>query len=125
VDVFQRYRKKGLGRVKLAWSNSPVHRIAATDHFLSRNGDGGKPMYLVDPRCTWLIQALGGKFMFKKYKDGRESSEVDKNDWSHVGEANQYGDMYFERGGRRKAEQEDRARRPPPPPPPNHYNSPR
>ncbi|MBT9176540.1 MAG: hypothetical protein DDT20_00859 [Firmicutes bacterium] len=107
--VFRRYKNKGLGRVKLAWSNNPVHRRGATDHFLSRLGDYGRPMYQVDPGCQWLIQALGGKYMFKKFKDGRESSDVDKNDWSHIGDANQYGDMYFERGGRRKAEQKERA----------------
>ena len=108
VDIFRRYTKKGLGKVKLAWSNNPIHRQGATDHFLSMLVDRGMPAYLIDPGCTDLITALGGAFQFKKYKDGRESSEIDKNDASHIGEANQYGDMYFERGGRRKAEQVDR-----------------
>lgn len=109
ADVFKRYRHKGLGKIKFAWSNNPVHRQGATDHFLSRLGDHGRPMYVIDPGCEWLIQALNGKYMFKKFKDGRESSEVDKNDWSHIGEANEYADMYWERGGRRKAELRDRA----------------
>lgn len=108
ADVFRRYKNKGLGKVKMAWSNSPIHRQGATDHFLSRLGDNGRPMYQVDPGCEWLIQALSGKYMFKKFKDGRESSDVDKNDWSHVGDANQYGDMFYERGGRRKAEHKER-----------------
>ena len=108
ADVFRRYKNKGLGKVKLAWSNNPVHRQGATDHFLSRLGDFGRPMYQIDPGCEWLIQALSGKYMFKKFKDGRESSDVEKNDWSHVGDANQYGDMYYERGGRRKAELKER-----------------
>ena len=113
ADIFRRYKNKGLGRIKLAWSNSPVHRQGATDHFLSRLGDYGRPMYQVDPGCVWLIEALSGKFMFKKFKDGRESSEVDKNDWSHIGDANQYGDMYWERGGRRKAEHKERGQQAP------------
>jgi len=107
VDIFRRYKRKGLGRVKLAYSNSPVHRRGATDHFLTRLGGNGRPAYLVDPRCEWTIQAMSGKFMYKKSKDGRHLEEIDKNDWSHVGEANEYGDMYFERGGRRKAEHQE------------------
>ena len=108
VDVFKRYKRKGLGRVKLAWSNSPVHRQGATDHFLSMIVDRGMPAYLVDPRCEGLIRALGGGYMFKKSKDGRHLEGVEKNDHSHIGEACEYGDMYFERGGRRKAEQRER-----------------
>ena len=56
-----------------------------------------------------MIQALGGKYQFKKFKDGRESAEVDKNDYSHIGDSNQYADMYYQRGGRRKAENKERA----------------
>lgn len=107
ADIFKRYSRKGLGKVKFAYSNSPVHRQGATDHFLTRLGDFGRPMYQIDPECKWLIQALSGKYMFKKTKDGRHVEEVEKNDWSHIAEANQYGDMYYERGGRRKAERRE------------------
>ncbi|MCR4302133.1 MAG: hypothetical protein NUV51_11020 [Sulfuricaulis sp.] len=108
ADIFRRYKNRGLGKIKLAWSNNPVHRQGATDHFLSMLVDRGMPAYQIDPGCTWLIQALGGKYQFKKFKDGRESADVEKNDFSHVGDANQYADMYFERGGRRKAENKER-----------------
>jgi len=54
-----------------------------------------------------VAEALSGKYMFKKTKDGRHVEEVEKNDWSHIAEANQYGDMYYERGGRRKAERRE------------------
>lgn len=109
VDIFNRYRRKGLGRVKMAWSNATAHRHGATDHFLSRLGDGGKPVYQVDPGAVELIDALEGGFRWKQNKDGRPATEVEKNDSSHVGEANNYGDMYYERGGRRKAEHKERA----------------
>lgn len=109
ADIFRHYARKGLGKVKMAWSNAPVNRQGATDFFLSRLVDRGMPAYLIDPGCDWLIQALGGKFQFKKYKDGRESADIEKNDWSHIGDANSYGDMYFQRGGRRKAEHKERA----------------
>lgn len=105
VDVFRRYRKKGLGRVKLAYSNDPVLRQGATDHFLGKLGPNGVSYYQVDgANCPMLIEALNGKYMRKRAKDGRHMEEVEKNDWSHIGEANEYGDMYYERGGRRKAE---------------------
>jgi hypothetical protein len=83
-------------------------------------------MYQVSPQCEWLIQAMSGKYQFKKFKDGRESSEVEKNDWSHIGEASEYGDMYYERGGRRKAENKERALMGTAPPTTrNIYNTPR
>jgi hypothetical protein len=69
--------------------------------------------------------ALSGNYMFKKYKDGRPSSEVEKNEASHIGEANEYGDMYYERGGRRKAELKERSTQEAVTPPANPYNTPR
>lgn len=105
ADVFRRYKNKGLGKIKFAYSNAPVHRMGALDYFLSRNGDGGRKMFLVDPGAEPLIAALSGGYMFKLFKDGRPTVEVDKtNPHSHIGEACEYGCMYFERGGRRKAE---------------------
>ena len=108
AQIFRNYARKGLGRVKLAYTNSPALRQGATDHFLSMLVDRGMPAYQIDPGCVWLVQALGGKYQFKKFKDGRESAEVDKNDFSHIGDANQYADLYFQRGGRRKAELKER-----------------
>lgn len=114
AKIFRNYARKGLGKVKLAYTNSPILRQGATDHFLSMLVDRGMPAYQIDPGCTWLIQALGGKYQFKKYKDGRESADVEKNDFSHVGDANQYADLYFQRGGRRKAELKERQTAPQP-----------
>ena len=110
ADVFRRYKNKGLGKIKFSWSNLPIHRMGALDYFLSRNGDYGRKMFQVDPGASALIDALSGGYMFKIYKDGRPSSEVDKtNPHSHIGEACEYGCMYFERGGRRKAELKERS----------------
>lgn len=101
VDIFREY-KRHLGKVKMASTNSPVARRAGTDHFLTQ--PGMRPAYVVDPVCEASIAALSGGFMYKKHKDGRHSEEVDKNDHSHIGEANEYGDLYFYEGRRRKAE---------------------
>lgn len=100
VDIFKGYKRQ-LGRVRMASTNAPLQRREATDHFLIPKQP---PTYLVDPGCEVTIQAMSGKFMYKKTKDGRHSEEVEKNDWSHTGEANEYGDMWFKEGRRRKAE---------------------
>lgn len=101
VDVFKDY-KKWLGKVKMASTNAPVARRAGTDHFLVRKDP---VTYMVDPGCEATIAALGGGFRYKKTKDGRHSEDVEKSDESHIGEANEYGDLYFYQGRRRKAEQ--------------------
>lgn len=126
VDIFKRYKNKGLGKVKLCWTNSPVHRQGATEHFLTMLVDRGQPAYQICPGegTLPLRRALNGGYRFKNYKDGRESSEVEKNEHSHVGEANEYGDCYFARGGRRKAELKERGAQAVPQTP-NAYASPR
>ncbi len=99
VDTFREY-KRYLGKVRMASTNATTARREGTDHFLVSSGP---PAYLVDPGCEATIAALEGGFMYKKHKDGRHSEEVDKNDHSHIGEANEYGDLYFHEGRRRKA----------------------
>ena len=123
LDVIRRYRRKGLGRVKLAYSNSPVHRQGALDYFLCRIGDQGRPMFQVDPECDMIIRGLSGGYRYKQFKDGRPSTDVEKNEYSHPCEALEYGMMHWERGGRRKAEHPERAFVPRAAV--NHYNTPR
>ncbi len=102
VDIFKsRAYKKYFRKVRMASTNAALARREATDHFLTPR----PAAYLVSPNCEATIAALGGKFMYKKHKDGRHSEEIDKNDESHIGEANEYGDLYFKEGRRRKAEQ--------------------
>ena len=125
ADIFRRYKRKGINKVKLAYTNSPILRQAATDYFLSMLVERGQPAYLIDPDATELIRALAGGYQFRKTKDGRNSNDVDKNDDSHVGEANEYGDLWFQRGEQRKShltEREDSSRVVAPP---NPYNTPR
>lgn len=128
VDVLRRYKRKGLDRVKMAWSNNPIHRQGATDHFLGMLVDRGMPAYQVCPGegTADLRRALAGNYRFKIFKDGRQSGEVEKNDASHIGEANEYADMHYHRGGQRKAEQRERALMSRAvAPPPNIYATPR
>jgi hypothetical protein len=101
VDIFRGY-KKHLGKVKMASTNAAAARRGGTDHFLVNKLT---PTYLVDPGCDSTIAAMSGGFKFKKHKDGRHSEDIEKDDFSHIGEANEYGDLYFKEGRRRKAEQ--------------------
>ena len=94
VEIF---KGEGFKRVKFAHSNSPVHRIGATDSFLSRITDLG-PAYLIDPRCSYLKRGMGGAYHYPINRKGEVSPGPKKNIFSHICEAGQYGDMYFERG---------------------------
>lgn len=96
------FKKNGFARVKMAYSNNTIHRIGATDSFLSRLTEAG-PAYLIDPRCSFLKRGMSGGYYFPKNQKGETSESVKKNIFSHVCEAGQYGDMYFERGGDTKA----------------------
>lgn len=94
VDIFKRC---GFKRVKFAYSNNPIHRTNATDHYLSRRTEIGSG-YLISPQCSYLIRGMGGGYHYKLLKNGIQSEEVDKNIFSHICEAGQYGDMYFLKG---------------------------
>lgn len=95
VDIF---KTNGFRKVKFAYSNSPVHRTNATDHFLSKRTELGAA-YLVSPQCAYLIRGMKGGYHYKVSKAGIVSEEVDKNIFSHICEAGQYGDMYYFKGG--------------------------
>jgi hypothetical protein len=94
VDIF---KMNGFRNVKFAYSNSPVHRTNATDHFLQRRTEVGAG-WLVSPQCAYLIRGMKGGYHYKISKTGVTSTEVDKNIFSHICEAGQYGDMFFFKG---------------------------
>lgn len=78
-----------------AKTNDPTVRIQATEDALTQypNGD---PLLLIDPSCTWYIAALQNKYRYPKRKlTGDYASSPEKNEWSHVAEAGQYGDMFL------------------------------
>jgi len=91
VDIFN---MNGFKRVKFAYSNNPIHRMNATDHFLQRRTEVGAG-YLIGPNCPYLIRGMKGGYHYKISKTGITSTEVDKNIFSHICEAGQYGDMFF------------------------------
>lgn len=88
-------------RVIAARSNSPVARVAAVDAFLMRQVDGGAG-HLIDPSCKPLIAALSGGYRYKRKKNGEIEDTPEKNQFSHIADAHQYGCLHADgnvRGG--------------------------
>ena len=81
--------------VKGASTNDPKVRIEATEQMLTQYPDG-EPLMLIDPSCKWYIEALRSKYRYPKQKaSGNFSDSPEKNEWSHIAEAGQYGDLYL------------------------------
>lgn len=84
--------------VKTASTNDPSLRIEATEQMLTQYPDGD-PLMLIDPSCKWYIEALRSKYRYPKHKlSGNYSDSPEKNKWSHIAEAGQYGDLYMQSG---------------------------
>ena len=83
-----------------AHTNDPDIRIAAVDYFLQRKG-----AFIVDSKCTTLIEAMLGGYRYKK----RNSSDMDstykdkpeKNKFSHPADALQYAALFHQFGARK------------------------
>ncbi len=106
VEIFKR---NGFKKVKFAVSNNPIARCGATDELLARYTEVG-PGYLVSPTCTYLRRGMKGGYHYKVNKSGVASDEPEKNLFSHVCEAGQYGDMYFATGLTPALDEKERAR---------------
>lgn len=86
--------------VKSAQTNKLQPRLEATERMLTQF-PGGDPFQIIDPCCKWTIEAFRSKYRFAKPKntDFFSKESPDKNDWSHIADANQYADLYI-LGGR-------------------------
>ena len=90
-------------------SNKPEHRIEAVERLLAQQLDG-QAMYLIDPGCSMLIRGFVHGYRYKKKTNGQIDEKPDKNEYSHVHDANQYADAIMDlqvrgvqsRGGRRE-----------------------
>ena len=76
-------------------TNLPERRIAATERLLNQQVDG-KAMYLIDPRCTKLIQGFRSSYRYKVKKNGDVEDTPDKNDASHLADSSQYADSVID-----------------------------
>lgn len=78
-------------------TNDPVKRIAAVERQLSVNV-GGRPGFLVDPRCKHLIQGMYGGYKFRRKQDGSYDVQPMKDEFSHDNDALQYACLGLELG---------------------------
>lgn len=76
-------------------TNKPELRIQAVERLLSQQLEG-KAMYLVDPRCTMLVKGFRSGYRYKVKKTGEVEDAPDKNEYSHVHDANQYADSVID-----------------------------
>jgi hypothetical protein len=76
-------------------SNKPDLRIQAVERLLSQQLEG-KAMYLVDPACQMLIKGFRTGYRYKVKKNGELEDSPDKNEFSHVHDANQYADSIID-----------------------------
>lgn len=79
-------------------TNDPAIRIDATEHYMMQLAGDGESAYSVSPNCTQLEKALRGGYRFAKKRDGSYNASPEKNIFSHIAEANQYGDMFYHNG---------------------------
>ena len=88
--------KEDGAKVKAASTNDPLVRIAATERSLREFPDG-EPMALYDPSCTWIIEGLRSRYRYQvpKNKDLTHNDRPEKNNWSHVIEADQYANLFL------------------------------
>jgi hypothetical protein len=76
-------------------TNKPDLRIQAVERLLSQQLEG-KAMYLVDPACKMLIKGFRTGYRYKLKKNGELEDSPDKNEFSHVHDANQYADAIID-----------------------------
>jgi hypothetical protein len=76
-------------------SNKPELRIQAVERLLMQQVEG-KAMYLIDPKCTMLIRGFKSGYRYKIKRSGEMEDKPDKNEYSHVHDANQYADSVID-----------------------------
>lgn len=93
--TFQMYRLAGIP-ARPASTNDPQVRRNALNRPLTRTVDGGQPGLLLSPRMRMTTKALSGAWCYQRVQIGgteRYKDEAAKNEFSHVGEAAEYGLM--------------------------------
>lgn len=76
-------------------SNKPEYRISAVERLLSQQIEG-QAMYLVDKSCTMLLKGFRHGYRYKKKRNGELEDKPDKNEYSHIHDANQYADSIID-----------------------------
>ena len=77
-----------------ASTNDPEKRVGAVEGLLVRQIDG-KAGFLIDPKCTHLINAMEWGYRYKKSASGQGTLTFDKNHFSHQAESGQYFSLHY------------------------------
>lgn len=95
-ELRKTYRREDGYAVIPAHTNDTLVRINALDKAF-RDWPNGEPSIIIDPSCKMLIEGLRSKFRYTKTRgsNGQWRETPDKNEWSHVVEAAQYGVMFL------------------------------
>lgn len=94
ATIAQAVQRRGYKAMK-ACTNAPELRIAAVEGLLSRVVDG-RPGFLIDAvACPHIVNTLEWGHRFKKTTTGVPSTEVEKNHFSHMGDAVQYLSLHY------------------------------
>lgn len=78
-----------------ASTNDPERRVAAVEGLLTRQIDGGPGMLIDEKRCPHLINSLSWGYRHKKTQQGLTSTAMEKNHYSHIADALQYGSLHY------------------------------
>jgi len=91
--IEQAIRQRGY-TVYLAPTNDPERRVQSVETLLNLSIDGG-PGFLIDPTCTEAINGFGWGYRYKKAPEGIITTQIEKNHFSHLGDAIQYGCLFY------------------------------
>lgn len=78
-------------------TNDPERRVEAVERVLLRHVDG-KPAFVVNPHCHEALKGFRYGYRYKVGKSGYQEPKPEKNDFSHLADAIQYGVMVCEGG---------------------------
>ena len=83
--------------VKCAVTNDPIVRINALDEPFRNMWPDGDPGIEYDPECKMLVEGLRSKYRYVRLRttEGTFRDVPEKNRWSHVVEADQYGTLFI------------------------------
>lgn len=90
-------KRPGSGnRVRPAKTNDPIARINALDEPFRNLWPDGEPGVVYDTECRMCIEGLRSKYRYVRIKGatGQYKDTPEKNRWSHVVEADQYGTLF-------------------------------
>lgn len=98
VNAFMILESRGY-KYEIPETNAINTRINTVEAQLSRTL-AGQPLYIIDPSCKRLITGFEKGYRYKERKDGTFEDVPDKKSiYSHIHDANQYGDMVCRSSG--------------------------